>query len=160
MAVKRWGKDEVVTELNRLEFKELRVEKKPRSRPKVDITKIGIDAPILEGKNMEVELNEAEIEIKEEEEHKSPLVDIDLANLSDETEIKIRDEEPLQVNSVETSNKRVKAYYAKSLKPKKRGWFGAITSPTKHVNLIRMFMDGPDVSLKGSPTVSPVTAAL
>lgn len=28
------------------------------------------------------------------------------------------------------------------------------------IRLMRMFMDGPDVSLKGSPTVSPTTAAL
>lgn len=27
-------------------------------------------------------------------------------------------------------------------------------------NLIRMFIEGPDVSFKGSPTVSPTTAAL
>ena len=37
---------------------------------------------------------------------------------------------------------------------------GAITSPIKHVSLIRIFIDGPEVSLNGSPTVSPVTAAL
>ena len=37
---------------------------------------------------------------------------------------------------------------------------GAITKPTKHVSLIKIFIDGPEVSLKGSPTVSPVTAAL
>lgn len=28
------------------------------------------------------------------------------------------------------------------------------------ISLIRMFSDGPDVSLRGSPTVSPTTAAL
>jgi hypothetical protein len=28
------------------------------------------------------------------------------------------------------------------------------------INLIRMFTDGPEVSLRGSPTVSPTTAAL
>ena len=28
------------------------------------------------------------------------------------------------------------------------------------INFIRMFRDGPDVSFKGSPTVSPTTAAL
>ena len=27
------------------------------------------------------------------------------------------------------------------------------------MTLIKIFMDGPDVSLKGSPTVSPTTAA-
>ena len=37
---------------------------------------------------------------------------------------------------------------------------GAITRATIEVNLMRMFIDGPEVSLKGSPTVSPVTAAL
>jgi hypothetical protein len=37
---------------------------------------------------------------------------------------------------------------------------GAITSPIKQVNLIKIFIDGPEVSLNGSPTVSPVTAAL
>jgi len=37
---------------------------------------------------------------------------------------------------------------------------GAITNPIKQVNFIKMFIDGPEVSLKGSPTVSPVTAAL
>jgi hypothetical protein len=31
---------------------------------------------------------------------------------------------------------------------------GAITSPIKQVNLIKIFIDGP-VSLNGSPTVSP-----
>ena len=33
------------------------------------------------------------------------------------------------------------------------------TPTTRQDNLIRMFIDGPDVSLNGSPTVSPVTAA-
>lgn len=37
---------------------------------------------------------------------------------------------------------------------------GANTSDTIVINLIRILMDGPDVSLKGSPTVSPTTAAL
>src|SRR5690349_7916188 len=37
---------------------------------------------------------------------------------------------------------------------------GAITNPIKQVNLIKIFIDGPEVSLNGSPTVSPVTAAL
>ena len=37
---------------------------------------------------------------------------------------------------------------------------GAITNDTIDINLIKMFMDGPDVSLKGSPTVSPVTETL
>jgi len=37
---------------------------------------------------------------------------------------------------------------------------GAITRETTAINLIRMFSDGPDVSLNGSPTVSPTTAAL
>ncbi len=36
----------------------------------------------------------------------------------------------------------------------------AITIETILISLIRMFNDGPEVSLKGSPTVSPVTAAL
>jgi hypothetical protein len=31
-----------------------------------------------------------------------------------------------------------------------------ITNPIKQVSLIKMFIDGPEVSLKGSPTVSPV----
>src|SRR5215213_5302434 len=37
---------------------------------------------------------------------------------------------------------------------------GAITSATTDINLMRMFIDGPEVSLKGSPTVSPTTVAL
>src|ERR1700742_1347171 len=37
---------------------------------------------------------------------------------------------------------------------------GAITSETIDINLIRIFIDGPEVSLNGSPTVSPVTDAL
>ena len=37
---------------------------------------------------------------------------------------------------------------------------GAITSATIDISLIRMFIDGPEVSLNGSPTVSPVTDAL
>ena len=37
---------------------------------------------------------------------------------------------------------------------------GANTSDTTVISLIRMLMDGPDVSLNGSPTVSPTTAAL
>jgi hypothetical protein len=36
---------------------------------------------------------------------------------------------------------------------------GANTSETMVINFIRMLRDGPDVSLKGSPTVSPTTAA-
>ena len=35
-----------------------------------------------------------------------------------------------------------------------------MTRPTKHVSLINIFIEGPEVSLNGSPTVSPVTAAL
>ena len=37
---------------------------------------------------------------------------------------------------------------------------GAITSDTILMSLMRMFMEGPEVSLNGSPTVSPVTDAL
>ena len=37
---------------------------------------------------------------------------------------------------------------------------GAMVNPTSEESLIRIFMEGPDVSLKGSPTVSPTTAAL
>ena len=37
---------------------------------------------------------------------------------------------------------------------------GAITRATTEINFSRMFSDGPEVSLKGSPTVSPTTAAL
>src|SRR5712692_4290731 len=37
---------------------------------------------------------------------------------------------------------------------------GAITSATTDISLMRMFIAGPAVSLKGSPTVSPTTAAL
>ncbi len=40
------------------------------------------------------------------------------------------------------------------------GSIGAKTSATIDISLIRMFNAGPEVSLKGSPTVSPVTAAL
>ena len=36
---------------------------------------------------------------------------------------------------------------------------GAITNPIKQVSLIKIFMEGPEVSLNGSPTVSPVIAA-
>lgn len=36
----------------------------------------------------------------------------------------------------------------------------AITMETMLINLMRMFRDGPEVSLKGSPTVSPTTVAL
>jgi hypothetical protein len=36
----------------------------------------------------------------------------------------------------------------------------AITSATTAISLIRMFSEGPEVSLNGSPTVSPTTAAL
>ena len=37
---------------------------------------------------------------------------------------------------------------------------GAITKLTIAITFIRIFMEGPDVSFKGSPTVSPTTAAL
>ena len=37
---------------------------------------------------------------------------------------------------------------------------GAKTRETTVISLIRMLMDGPEVSLNGSPTVSPTTAAL
>ncbi len=37
---------------------------------------------------------------------------------------------------------------------------GAITKATTDINFKRIFNDGPEVSLKGSPTVSPTTAAL
>lgn len=37
---------------------------------------------------------------------------------------------------------------------------GTNTSETMHMSLIRMLSDGPLVSLNGSPTVSPTTAAL
>ena len=37
---------------------------------------------------------------------------------------------------------------------------GAITSETIDISLMRIFIEGPEVSLKGSPTVSPVTDAL
>ena len=37
---------------------------------------------------------------------------------------------------------------------------GAITRATTLISFIRMFSEGPAVSLKGSPTVSPTTAAL
>ena len=36
---------------------------------------------------------------------------------------------------------------------------GAITRLTIAITFIKIFIDGPDVSLKGSPTVSPTTAA-
>ena len=35
----------------------------------------------------------------------------------------------------------------------------ARTTATIDINLIRMFSDGPEVSLNGSPIVSPITAA-
>lgn len=37
---------------------------------------------------------------------------------------------------------------------------GEITKLTILINLIKMFREGPEVSLKGSPTVSPTTTAL
>ena len=37
---------------------------------------------------------------------------------------------------------------------------GANTNATIVINLIKMFNEGPEVSLNGSPTVSPTTAAL
>ena len=37
---------------------------------------------------------------------------------------------------------------------------GANTNDTIVINLINIFIDGPEVSLYGSPTVSPTTAAL
>jgi len=37
---------------------------------------------------------------------------------------------------------------------------GAKTTATILINLMRMLSEGPDVSLNGSPTVSPTTAAL
>ena len=36
----------------------------------------------------------------------------------------------------------------------------AITIETIDISLMRMLSEGPDVSLKGSPTVSPTTVAL
>ena len=36
----------------------------------------------------------------------------------------------------------------------------AITMETMLISLMRMFNDGPDVSLNGSPTVSPTIVAL
>jgi hypothetical protein len=37
---------------------------------------------------------------------------------------------------------------------------GAITNATTDISLSRILSEGPDVSLNGSPTVSPTTAAL
>ena len=37
---------------------------------------------------------------------------------------------------------------------------GAITKDTMDISFIKIFIEGPEVSLKGSPTVSPVTDAL
>ena len=37
---------------------------------------------------------------------------------------------------------------------------GAMINATIDVSLIKMFIEGPEVSLNGSPTVSPVTDAL
>ena len=37
---------------------------------------------------------------------------------------------------------------------------GAITNATTDINFKRILSDGPEVSLKGSPTVSPTTVAL
>ena len=37
---------------------------------------------------------------------------------------------------------------------------GAMTNDTIDINLMRIFIEGPEVSLNGSPTVSPVTDAL
>ena len=37
---------------------------------------------------------------------------------------------------------------------------GAITSATTDINFNKILSEGPEVSLNGSPTVSPTTAAL
>jgi len=37
---------------------------------------------------------------------------------------------------------------------------GAITRATTEINFNKIFKEGPEVSLKGSPTVSPTTEAL
>lgn len=37
---------------------------------------------------------------------------------------------------------------------------GRNTSDTIDINLINIFSEGPEVSLQGSPTVSPITVAL
>ena len=37
---------------------------------------------------------------------------------------------------------------------------GASTNATTAINLIKIFSEGPEVSLNGSPTVSPTTVAL
>ena len=51
--------------------------------------------------------------------------------------------------------------YSVSLREKLKTYIkGAITSATTDINFNRMFNDGPEVSLNGSPTVSPTTVAL
>mmetsp|Transcript_83775 Transcript_83775/g.234742 ORF Transcript_83775/g.234742 Transcript_83775/m.234742 type:complete len:208 (+) Transcript_83775:630-1253(+) len=57
---------------------------------------------------------------------------------------------------------RPKYQFSQSSLPKPRSSFksGAMVSETMDMSLIRMLSAGPDVSLKGSPTVSPTTQAL
>ena len=45
------------------------------------------------------------------------------------------------------------------LRPTSQLSSGASTRLTMAITLIRMFIEGPDVSLNGSPTVSPTTVA-
>merc|ERR1719469_262020 len=52
---------------------------------------------------------------------------------------------------------RPRYHSSKSFLPRRNG---AINRETMLINLIRMFNEGPEVSLKGSPTVSPITHAL
>lgn len=63
---------------------------------------------------------------------------------------------------IEGSSRRVFVLLQKILK-RRPPWTakkGAKTSDSTAMSLMRMLRDGPDVSLRGSPTVSPITAAL
>mmetsp|Transcript_21521 Transcript_21521/g.53022 ORF Transcript_21521/g.53022 Transcript_21521/m.53022 type:complete len:238 (+) Transcript_21521:66-779(+) len=65
-----------------------------------------------------------------------------------------------QPNSSE--NRTVTRNRMSPIHPSSRSGFirPTVTRPNTVISLIKMFIEGPDVSLKGSPTVSPATVAL
>ena len=63
-----------------------------------------------------------------------------------------------QASSFGLSFNRIPLTDEKKIDPGKM--VSAITNETMDINFIRMFIEGPEVSLNGSPTVSPVTDAL
>src|SRR5688572_6423950 len=62
--------------------------------------------------------------------------------------------------SIDLSTFVFAALFSKFFVPHTSARVGANTSDTMDISLIRIFIEGPEVSLKGSPTVSPVTDAL